>query len=128
MKLHHIGIACARIDEGLLHLRSIYTITHVSGVVYDPLQDASVCLVSTAHGMNFELIAGARVTGLLRKGMHYYHLCFEVENLEEEAKRLVTAGAMPITEAKPALLFGGRKVHFFMTRTGMIELLEEEPT
>ena len=124
MKLHHIGIACSEIQEALAELKKIYTVSSVGPVVFDSVQNASLCMVETAHGINFELVTGDRVSGLLKRKQSYYHLCYEVSDLEAETLAMIAAGAVAITKAEPAVLFDNRRVRFFMTQTGMIELLE----
>jgi len=124
MKLHHIGIACSEIQEALAELKKIYTVSSVGPVVFDSVQNASLCMVETEHGVNFELVTGDRVSGLLKRKQSYYHLCYEVSDLEAETLVMIAAGAVAITKAEPAVLFDNRRVRFFMTPTGMIELLE----
>jgi len=93
--------------------------------VYDELQQASLCLVTTAEGVTFELVSGKYTAGFVKKGIAYYHVCYSVPDLERTIDELAGAGAMLFVPPKPAVLFGGRRVAFLMTRIGMIELLQE---
>lgn len=127
MRFHHLGIACADLDAALAELRRIHPVLTLGEVVHDPLQGASLRMLETADGLRLELVAGEAVAGLLRRGVSYYHVCFEVDDFDAESARLRATGAMPAGEAQPAVLFGGRRVRFFLTATGLVELLEAAP-
>ena len=53
-------------------------------------------------------------------------MCYQTKDIEKTAERLVSDGAVQISEIQPAVLFEGRKVCFLMTEIGLIELLEGE--
>ncbi|MBR3564866.1 MAG: VOC family protein [Paludibacteraceae bacterium] len=125
MRVHHIGIACSDIDEAIEELSKFHTILSRSETVFDPEQNASLCMVSTELGLDFEFISGEQVARLLKKGVSYYHLCYEVENLEAVIEKYIADGAMLISPAKPAVLFGGKRVAFLYVSYGLIELVEQ---
>jgi methylmalonyl-CoA/ethylmalonyl-CoA epimerase len=124
MKFHHVALPCRSIEDGIEYLRAIYSLAEVGEPVVDEAQRATVCLVETNDGMTFELVSGPVVESFLRRGIAYYHLCFEVADLGQEIARLQSNGAMLISDRKPAPLFEGREVAFLNTKTGLIELLE----
>jgi methylmalonyl-CoA/ethylmalonyl-CoA epimerase len=124
MKLHHLGVACQDISRSLEELRASGLGGEVvAGPLADPLQDASLCLVRS-HGTDVELVSGPAVAGLLKKGMALYHVCWEVEDLDASLASLEAQGGMKVSEPKPAVLFGGRRVAFVRTPMGLVELLE----
>ena len=123
MQLHHIGIACRDIEEEIGHICRIHEIVQRSPVVYDPGQEATLVLLTLADGTRIELVAGTPVQTLLRKGVGYYHLCFEVDQIESEIERLILQNAVLLSPPTPAVLFGGRKVAFLQTSYGLVELL-----
>lgn len=127
MFVHHLGLACVSIEEGLAHLRAVYDGVTPGEAVYDERQDATVCLVETANGVTLELVAGAAVAGVLKRGGGLYHVCYEVADLAVALERLQAAGGVVVAEPKPARLFGGRPVAFVHTRSGLLELLERAP-
>jgi len=126
MKFHHIGIACGNIDEEVANISKIHTIIDRGPTVFDKEQNAELVLLTLADGTNIELIAGKKVEMLLKKNITYYHLCFEVEDINAEIKRLLNAGAFLISPPKPALLFSNRQVAFLNVSYGMIELLNSK--
>lgn len=125
MRFHHAGIACSDMDAAIRDAEALYGVKRRSDVIFDPEQNAHLCLIETATGMALELIAGQQVSGFVKRGITCYHHCHEVSDLEQEIARLSAAGATLVSSPRPAILFGGRRVAFLMTRLGMIELLEE---
>ena len=57
-----------------------------------------------------------------RKDDEFYTL---YEDIEKEISRFEEKGCVVVSELKPAILFGGKRVAFLMTPTGLIELVEE---
>ena len=126
MKLHHIGIACKNIKNEKKNFKKLHTVIEESDIIFDKEQNAKVCLLKTEQEVKFEFISGAPVDRLIKKGINLYHLCFEVDNLEKEIRKLVKNGAILAAPPKPAILFNNRKVSFLYVSYGLIELLEKE--
>lgn len=125
MKIHHMGIACSNIEEALADFGRYHPIVKRSEVVYDELQKAELCMVYTDTGLDVEFIAGEQVARLVKKGISYYHLCYEVDDLDAALSESVGKGAMIISEPKPAILFGGRRVAFVYLPYGLVEFVEK---
>jgi len=125
MKFHHLGIVCKDIKKSLVELEKIYDVDTISNIVYDSNQDAEVCLIETSNGINIELISGNRVSGLLKKGITYYHCCYLTTDIETEIIRLKKEGALVVIPPRKAPLFNYKNVSFLFTPHGLIELLEE---
>ncbi|HVS97328.1 MAG TPA: VOC family protein [Puia sp.] len=123
MQLHHIGVACRDIETEIGNISRIHTVVHRTHVVYDPCQDATLAMLTLADGTRIELIAGTPVKTLLRKGVGYYHLCFEVDDIDSEIERLLGQDAVLLSPPQPAVLFDGRKVAFLHASYGIVELL-----
>lgn len=125
MKIHHIGIACDNIKEAIADFSKYHEVQDKSEIVYDPLQKASLCMLYTNTGLDVEFISGEQVNKLIKKGISYYHLCYEVENLDDIIEKYIVMGAMMISEPKPAILFGGRRVAFMYLPYGLVEFVEK---
>ena len=125
MKIHHIGIACQNIEEGIEEFKKYHNIISQSEIVSDELQNAKLCIVTTDIGLNFEFISGNQVARLLKKGMSYYHLCYEVDNIDSTVADYLSKGAIMVSESKPAILFNNRRVSFLYLSYGLIELVEK---
>lgn len=125
MKIHHIGIACDNIENAIAEFSKYHDVLDKSDIVYDPLQKASLCMIYTNTGLDVEFISGEQVTRLTKKGISYYHLCYEVDKLNDIIEIYLKNGAMMISEPKPAILFGGRRVAFLYLPYGLVEFVEK---
>ncbi len=125
MKIHHIGIVCKNIEKAVREYGKLFEIVEQSPVVYDDLQRAQLCMVKTNTGLDVEFISGEQVEGLLKQKVSYYHLCYSVSDIENEISRFEGNGALTISAPKPAVLFGGKRVAFMLTKSGLIEFVEE---
>ncbi len=126
MSFHHIGIACKQIEREVARLRRLHQVVSVSEIVFDELQQAYLCMVEVEDGLRLELIAGPVVESYVAKKMSYYHVCYETTQFDEKLAALQEHGALLVSAARPAILFGGRKVAFLQVSYGLIELLEAE--
>jgi hypothetical protein len=65
-----------------------------------------------------------------RGGSMIYHLCYACPDPEDAVRRMQSAGldVLAVVPAKPAVLFGGRRVSFYnVGEVGLIELIERGP-
>ena len=124
MKVHHIGVACQDIEQAIEDFKKYHNIIWNSDIVTDDLQNAKLCMVKTDLGLDFEFISGDQVTRLIKKGISYYHICYEVESLESTIEDYLSKGAIMISEPKPAILFDNKRVSFLYLPYGLIELVE----
>jgi hypothetical protein len=125
MKFHHIGICCKNIRKKIETIEEIHNIIEKTDIIYDPLQKAELCMLTLEDGTNLELVSGEVVETFLKKKIDFYHICYEVDNISEELKRICFNGGVQISEIKPAILFNNRKVVFIKVSYGIIELLEK---
>ena len=125
MKIHHIGIACEDIDLAIDEFKRYHEIVSQSDIVFDEMQNAKLCLVHTTTGLDVEFIAGSQVQRLVKKGISFYHVCYEVEDMDKVMNAYISNGALLISDIKPAILFQNRQVAFLQTSYGLVELLEK---
>lgn len=126
MKFHHIGIATIDIEKTLNKIKKYFKIAEISKTVYDPKQEANLCMITLSDGIKIELINGKVVENILKKRQYLYHTCYSVENIEKTIKELIEEdGAFLISKPKEAILFNNKRVAFLMWDLGLIELLEE---
>lgn len=124
--LHHIGIATEDIADMTAQMENRFDIVKKTEIVYDPIQKASLCMLTLKDGVQIELVQGEAVAGFLRRNQRLYHTCYQTDNIDEMVKKLVEEGGTQVTAPESAVLFGGRRVCFLMTQLGLIELVEEE--
>jgi methylmalonyl-CoA/ethylmalonyl-CoA epimerase len=123
VKFHHIGIATQNIDKTLDWLCGQFNVISISNKVYDNNQDACLQMIETV-GVNIELVSGNMVKRFIEKNITYYHVCYEVDDLEESIKTFEKS--IVISKPVKAILFDNRRVAFLMTPIGIVELLEKD--
>jgi catechol 2,3-dioxygenase-like lactoylglutathione lyase family enzyme len=108
-RLHHIGILVRDIPPDAIE---------------DKEQQAFVKLLDS----QIEIVApNGENSHLANKQCGLHHLCYEVPSIECMSDVMRTLGMFPISVAKPAKVFDGRCVTWFMNEDGLlIELLEEK--
>lgn len=130
LRFHHFGLASRRPEQTLKFLKGLGH--EVAKQAHDPLQNVNLWLCPHSSMPTVELIAPAEGPGpldaiLTASSESIYHLCYETENLETSLEALKVAGCRVIcvSPPKPAILFGDRRVSFYMIRDfGIIELLQ----
>lgn len=123
MKFHHVGVACKDIQAELLNIRKLHKVIEETLVIFDPNQEAELCMVTVEDGLNIEFVSGKPVENLLKKRISYYHICYEVDDIDKTIEDLTEKGGMLISPTKEAVLFNNRKVAFLMLSYGIVELL-----
>ena len=126
MRIHHVGVAVASIDEVLDDYVALgFT---VGARVLDEGRRVDIAFVRNGDYV-IELVAPAApdspVDGLLKKvGPSPYHLCYVVDDIAS-AVALRTSGYVRVTAPSPAPAIGYASVAFLHhRRVGLIELVE----
>jgi len=123
-QIHHVGIACRDIESVRSWVHQTHETLSDSGPVWDPLQEAELCLIEIAGGA-IELVAGPMVEQLVKRGHNLYHLCYGVSSIGDATEQLIQQGSRLVSGPTPAVLFEGRRVAFLLSPLGLIELLED---
>ena len=123
MKFHHVGLCCEDIKKHIDYMEKIHNIINKTDIIFDSLQNAYLCMLTLEDGTKLELISGKVVENYIKKKIEYYHICYEVEDIEKETKRIVNSGAIRLSKIQPAVLFNNKRVVFLKTQYGLIELL-----
>lgn len=129
MKIHHIGYLVKSIEKSKsLFLSLGYDLEQ--DTVYDEFRKVDICFL-IKDGYRIELVSpkdSSSVVGELRKkiGNSPYHICYEVESLEDAVAALAEKRFVVWDEPHEAPAFNGKKVVFLVNgQIGMIELVEE---
>ncbi len=126
---HHVGVAVKDLGRAVEALRLLFPAAAVSPVVEDPNQGVRIQFVQLGD-LRVELLEPAAspspVDSILKRGIGLYHVCFEIDDLDECLTQWVSAGATLLSPAKPAKAFDNRRVAFVMCQGLMVELLEAE--
>lgn len=124
MKFHHFAIICNDKEKASEHFSNLFQITQPFNWVYDPIQDVELCLIYGPSNYPIELIYGEKMKGLQKRGINYYHMGFEVNNIEESIEHMENNGYMKVSDINPAILFSGKRVVFLYSPFGLVELIE----
>lgn len=130
MRIDHYGIVVPSISAYLKsHLPPWLDAAAVGPLIHDPLQRANVAFLP-APGGRLELIepasADSPVHSIIKRGLSlHHHVCFEVENLDRMLELCQNKGMRVVSEPKPAVAFGGRRISFVLGSDMLLwELLE----
>ncbi|MGQ4912595.1 MAG: VOC family protein [Candidatus Thorarchaeota archaeon] len=131
MRLSHIGIIVKDIEKSIQNHADLLGYKQLSPIVEDTTQKVRVVLLGHSEDdpVKIELISpttdDSPVVDVLKKRQPIYHLCYDVDDLEDARAELRRNGAVPITQPAEAALFGNRRICFFYTKDHyVIELVE----
>lgn len=130
LKFHHLGLAVRKPASAVTFLSGLGY--RVSPVVLDKLQEVHLML-ATRRGMPaVEIIYPTEkpgpLAGILKgSASMIYHICYESLDREKSLRALEANSnrVVLLSPPRPAVLFGGRKVSFYVVAGfGVIEILE----
>ena len=128
MKVHHIGYAVKDIDKASAAFQ-LLGFKFLSGVTYDDERKVRIAFMINGNEV-IELIEpdgdNSAVESVLKKnGPTPYHICYEVDSLEDSVSVLKKSGYIAIKKPQAASAINGRRVVFLMHKDlGIIELVE----
>lgn len=136
-KPNHIGYLVHDINESISAFKKLgYDIVEYNSntdyIISDSIQKVKICFLKLDN-IVLELVQAdgdnSTISKLSKKSSHSmpYHLCYEVNDLDETIKEKRRDGYIIIQKPTPAIAFNNRKIAFlFNINTGIIELLEKE--
>ena len=130
LSLHHVGYAVKVIDPVAEVYRSRYGYEFATGVIHDPLQTALVQFLKlTGDRAYLEFVAPdgptSKLSNAARKGGGLNHLCYTCGPMEAAIARLEASDMRLISEPKPGVAFGGRRICWLLGDDPVpIELVE----
>ena len=130
MKLHHIGIVVQNINESLGEISNFLNFESTSLPTIVGSQKVNICFLKT-NNVYIELIEPADpdspIISFVKEGGGFHHLCFEVDDIQQEIDKMVKKGAHLVVA--PVKGFENRLIAFLMlnmkkTKCNLIELVE----
>ena len=130
MILHHIGIVVPKIQDSIGELTKFLNFDTIGVPTLVGSQKVNVCFL-TVGGSRLELIEpveeSSPVLNFANNGGGFHHLCFEVDDIQQEIDRMVKNGAHLVVA--PVKGFEDRLLAFLMlnlkkTKCKLIELIE----
>lgn len=126
---HHIGIAVPDIDaSAAVYQQAGYK---KSETQYDSLQNVYICFLSKEGMPLVELLAPADASSpvcntLEKMGVTPYHICYQVENIEQAIIELRKKHYVVVKRPEIAVAIDNHKVCFVYNKlVGLIELVEK---
>ncbi|MDL1914029.1 MAG: lactoylglutathione lyase [Bergeyella sp.] len=129
MRLHHYGLATKSVDRSLKEFEKL-GYTRVSNNIVDPVQGVELLFIDNNAGHLIELVSPVSdrspVNRILEKvGLSIYHICYEVEDLDNVIAEFKSKRFIKVMKPTPATAFGNKRICFlYNALTGLIELLE----
>ena len=130
LKLHHIGLVVQNINESLGEIANFLSFESISLPTIIGSQKVNICFLKT-NNVYIELIEpteeNSPITNFAKEGGGFHHLCFEVDDIQQEIDRMVKNGAHLVVA--PVKGFDDRLLAFLMlnlkkTKCKLIELVE----
>ena len=129
LKLHHIGIVVQNINESLREISNFLSFESISLPTLVGSQKVNICFLKT-NSVYIELIEPADpdspIISFVKEGGGFHHLCFEVDDIQQEIDKMVKNGAHLVVA--PVKGFEDRLIAFLMlnmkkTKCNLIELV-----
>ena len=129
LKLHHIGIVVQNISESLGEISNFLSFESTSLPTLVGSQKVNICFLKT-NSVYIELIEPADpdspIISFVKEGGGFHHLCFEVDDIQQEIDKMVKKGAHLVVA--PVKGFEDRVIAFLMlnmkkTKCNLIELV-----
>ena len=130
MILHHVGIVVPKIQDSIGELTKFLNFDTIGIPTLIGSQKVNVCFLNI-EGFRLELIVtveeSSPVSDFASGGGGFHHLCFEVDDIHQEVKKMVKSGARLVV--KPVIGFENRLIAFLFlkmqnTKCNLIELAE----
>jgi methylmalonyl-CoA/ethylmalonyl-CoA epimerase len=129
--INHLGVAVRSIEQALPMYRDMFGYQVLSGPVQDPIQKVSVCFLGTGKpgDLTVEVVEplgdDSPVNRMLEKGVAAYHVCYEVDDIDQSLRDARSKGCVIVSKPVPAVVFDGRRIAWFYTpQRELIELVE----
>ena len=115
LKLHHIGIVVQNINESLGEISNFLSFESTSLPTLVGSQKVNICFLKT-NSVYIELIEPADpdspIISFVKEGGGFHHLCFEVDDIQQEIDKMVKKGARLVVA--PVKGFEDRLIAFLM--------------
>ena len=127
--IDHIGYLTGSIADTS---KDFETLGYVAdNVIYDNTQRTKICFLRKAEEVTIELVEPYEDNKTMQKmltkrGVTPYHICYEVDDVEQEYVRLIALDWTALFKPVAAPAFSNRKIcYFWKSNIGFIELVNK---
>jgi methylmalonyl-CoA/ethylmalonyl-CoA epimerase len=129
-RFHHIGYVTYSIaDTSSMYILAGY---HMSEIIEDSIQRTKICYLLKDNNPCIELIEPvdekSSVNKILKKneGTAPYHICYEVDDIDETFNKLIEIGYTPLFRPIEAIALDNRQIcYFYKKEIGFIEMVNK---
>mgnify|MGYP001007032593 FL=1 len=131
MKIDHICFAVKNIMEGISYWETVFGYRQMTEVVQNSLQKVKVVFLRKDDSIMVKLIEpqedNSSLINFVNRGGGFHHLCFRVEDMEEELHELKEKGLIMLVPPQPGEAFNNHNIAFLLARYGTnIELIDTD--
>jgi methylmalonyl-CoA/ethylmalonyl-CoA epimerase len=130
---HHLGFVVASIQSSVPGLLDSLQAEWDGTIFHDPLQAVRVTFLRGKHAANpvLELVEPAGenspVMPFLKRGGGLHHVCYEIDNLEDQLALSRAQRGLVVRPPLPAVAFGGRRIAWVYTKNKLLLEYLERP-
>jgi methylmalonyl-CoA/ethylmalonyl-CoA epimerase len=131
MTLHHYGFATNDVDKTAAQYELFGFRKLDKEPIIDPIQNVKLLFLQKENSHTIELVQpislDSPVSNIIQKaGPSLYHICYEVDSIQQSKAELRQNGFIAIGDLTPAIAFKNRLICFLYNKhVGLIELLEK---
>ena len=131
MKIDHICFAVKNIMEGISYWETVFGYRQMTEVVQNSLQKVKVVFLRKDDSIMVKLIEpqedNLSLINFVNRGGGFHHLCFRVEDMEEQVHELKEKGLIMLVPPQPGEAFNNHNIAFLLARYGTnIELIDTD--
>lgn len=131
MKIDHICFAVKNISEGISYWERVFGYRQMTEVIINSLQKVKVAFVCKEESVMVKLIEplpdNESLVSFVNRGGGFHHLCFRVENMDEQISELKEKGLLMLVPPQPGEAFNNHKIAFMLAKYGTnIELIDTD--
>ena len=131
MKIDHICFAVKNISEGISYWESVFGYRQMTEVIVNSLQKVKVSFLCKEDSMLVKLIEpledNQSLLNFVHRGGGFHHLCFRVDNMDEQISELKEKGLLLLVPPQPGEAFNNHKISFMLARNGLnLELIDTD--
>ena len=116
MKIDHICFAVKNIMEGISYWENVFGYRQMTEVVHNSLQRVKVVFLCKDDSILVKLIEpqedNLSLVNFVNRGGGFHHLCFRVEDMEEQLHELKEKGLIMLVPPQPGEAFNNHNIAF----------------
>lgn len=129
MKIDHICFAVKNLGEGIAYWEDVFGYRQMTEVVQNSLQKVKVVFLSKEDSVLVKLIepveGNQSLINFVNRGGGFHHLCFRVDNMDEQIGELKEKGLLMLVPPQPGEAFNNHNIAFMLARYGLnVELID----